>query len=82
MKVAQCSPVIYPAPPLSCSLESHRELFHLTFVSEKNAISVQRMPKVMGAIFHPARIERLMAADGEGKVFNSRGWGEEWNALR
>lgn len=36
---------------------------------------VLHMPKVMDAIFHPARIERLMTADGEGKVFHKRGWG-------
>lgn len=29
----------------------------------------------MDAIFHPARIERLMMADGEGKVLDKRGWG-------
>jgi len=48
-------------------------LFYLTFVSGKNTISVSHMTKVMGAIFHPA-IERLMKVDGEGKVFNKRGW--------
>lgn len=36
---------------------------------------VLHMPKVMDAIFHPARIERLMTADGEGKMFHKRGWG-------
>lgn len=36
---------------------------------------VLHMPKVMDAIFHPARIERLMTADGEGKVLHKRGWG-------
>lgn len=75
MKVVQYLGVIYAALPSSCSLVSHRKLFYLTFVSGKNAISVYHMTKVMGAIFHPARIERLMKADGEGKVFNKRGWG-------
>lgn len=28
----------------------------------------------MDAIFYPARIERL-TADGDGKVFDKRGWG-------
>lgn len=44
-------------------------------------LSVERMlfcilhAKEMGAIFHPARLERLMTVDEEGKVFNKRGWG-------
>lgn len=57
----------------SCSLVSHPKLFYLTFVSGKIAISVYHMTRVMGAIFHPARIERLMKVDGEGKVLNKRG---------
>ena len=75
MKVVQYLIVIYAAQPSSCSLVSHCKLFYLTFVSRKNAISVYHMTKVMGAIFHPARMERLMTDDGEGKVFNKRGWG-------
>lgn len=67
--------MIYVVQPSSCSHLSHRKLFYLTFVSGENAISVYHMTKVMGAIFHPARIERLMKVDGEGKVFNKRGWG-------
>lgn len=73
MKVAQYLVAIYVTPPLSCSLVSLCKLFHLMFVCGKNAISVYHMPKEMGAIFHPARIERLMTADEEGKVFNKRG---------
>ncbi len=58
-----------------CSLVSHHKLFYLTSVSGMNPISVNHMTKVMGAIFHSARIERLMMVDGEGKVFNKRGRG-------
>lgn len=58
------------------SVPRPRKLFYPTFVGGKNAISVCHMTKVIGAIFHPARIERLMKADDEGRVFNKRGWGE------
>lgn len=75
MKVVQYLVVIYAAKPSDCRLVSHHKLFYPTIVSGKNAISVYHMTKVMGAIFHTARIERLMTADREGKVFNRSGWG-------
>lgn len=77
MKLVQYLGEISAVVPSSCSVVSHRKLFYLTFVSGKNAISVYHMTKVMGAIFHPASIERLMKVDGEGKVFNKRVWGGE-----
>lgn len=70
--------LLYPvvSTTLSCSRASHQKLFYCTSVSGQNAIFVYHMPKKMGAIFHSARIERLMAVDGEGKLFNKSGFGK------
>lgn len=49
---------------------------------ERNAISVYHMTKVMGVIFHQARIERLMKVDGEGKVLNKKRLGGEMRCIK
>lgn len=73
LRLYKCLGVICATLPSYCYLMSPRKLFYLMLFGRKNAISVYCMSKVMGVIFHPARIGRLMKADGEGKVLNKRG---------